>query len=170
MKLNDDARHIYKWCQQNKMVINIEKTKCMLICSKQRQTTLDSRNLNVTINNQLLGNTTSEKVLGVRIDANLTWNVHIDYVCNTISNRIALLRRIKRYMDTPTCILYYKGYILPFMEYYNLEWGSCNQGNIDRIEKLQKCVARIILGASYEERSLTVLLDLVDKLSVSLSI
>ena len=153
LKLNDDAGHIYKWCQQNKMVINTEKTKCMLICSKQRQTTLDSRNLNVTMNNQLLGSTTSEKLLGVRIDANLTWNVHIDYVCNTISNRISLPRRIKRYIDIPTSVLYYKGYILPVMEYCNLVWGSCNQGSIDRIEKLQKCVARIILGAKYDERS-----------------
>ena len=98
-------------------------------------------------------NTYSEKLLGVRIDPNLTWQQQIDHICNVVSTRLALLRRIKLYIDVPTRILYFNGYVLPYFDYCSLIWGTCTLGNIERIEKLQKSAARIILDASYDVRT-----------------
>ena len=87
---------ISKWCDNNKMVINTNKTKGMLIGSRQRRATLQIDNiLKVTVGDTTLHNVTCEKLLGVKIDHNLSWNDHVDYICNVISSRLALLRRIK---------------------------------------------------------------------------
>ena len=136
------------------MVVIVGKTKSMLICSKQRQHTLsEADSLNAYFNDTKLKNTQQEKLLGVRIDSNLTWKEQIDYVCKIVSTRLALLRRIKQFIDIPTRILFFNGYILPFFNYCNLVWSSCTRSNIMRIEKLLKSAARIILDATYDERS-----------------
>ena len=36
-----------------------------------------------------------EKLLGVVIDSNLTWNLHIDYVIKKMNSRLCLLKRAK---------------------------------------------------------------------------
>ena len=41
MKLNADSANILQWCADNKMVINTDKTKSMLICSRQKRMTLN---------------------------------------------------------------------------------------------------------------------------------
>ena len=161
MKLNEDSINIQKWCKDNKMVINTDKTKSMLICSKQRRRTLPENDvLSVLMGGRQLNNTNMEKLLGVKVDSNLTFQDQIDYVCKTVGSRLALLRRIKQYIDIPTCILFFNGFILPYIDYCSIIWSSCTRGNIERIEKLLKSAARIILNASYDERSM----DLFSKL------
>ena len=45
--------------------------------------------------------------------------------------------------------LYYQGYILPLIDYGSCTWGTTSKANIERISKLQKRAARIILNADY---------------------
>ena len=86
---------INDWCTENKMVLNADKTKTMLIGSRQRQATLGNANiLHAKINDTALLDVNCDKLLGVRIDCNLTWRTHVDYIC-------------------------YNGYILPVLDYCN---------------------------------------------------
>ena len=117
-KLIADMCAISKWCEVNKMVMNTNKTKTMLLGSHQRLSKFkESSTLSVEVNGCLLENAESEKLLGVYIDPTLSWNSHINYVYPLVSSRIALLRRIKPFIDRETCILYYTGYILPMLDY-----------------------------------------------------
>ncbi len=45
--------------------------------------------------------------LGITVDNHLSWNDQIDKVSGTLSNRIALLRRIKDYLPTERRITCY---------------------------------------------------------------
>ena len=156
VKLSEDLKYIHKWCKDNKMVINADKTKSMLISSKQKQNTLsEETTLNVYLDEHRLENTQQEKLLGIRLDSklNLTWQEQIDYVYKIVSTRLALLRKIKQLIDLPTRILYFNGHILPFLNYCNLILGSCTRYNLNRIENLIKSEARIILDATYDDRS-----------------
>ena len=50
--LQDDLKNIEKWCRVNKMIINVEKTKAMVISTKQKETrSIDNFNLNLFVNN-----------------------------------------------------------------------------------------------------------------------
>lgn len=114
-------------------------------CTKQRQTTLDLRNINVAINNELFWKYyRSAKSFKVS-ELIQPWlgMLKLIFFVTPKSDRIALLRKIKDIRTLLyTSVLYYQCYILPFMNYCNLTWGSCNQENIDRIEKFQRCVTR----------------------------
>ncbi len=64
-------------------MINPNKSKCMLIGSKQK---IKNINLNLKIDNNAIENVTSHKILGLYIDKHLQWKVHIDKTCSKISS------------------------------------------------------------------------------------
>ena len=61
------------WCLENGMIINIDKTKLMLILSRQKRKCMKNDKLAFVYDNFDLHLTSCEKVLGVHIDDNLTW-------------------------------------------------------------------------------------------------
>ena len=51
--------------------------------------------------------------------------------------------------------LYYNGYLLPLIDYCSVVWGNTNKVNLEKIIKLQKRAARIILRADFNTPSKT---------------
>ena len=100
------------------------------------------------INDITLENVESDKLLGVHIDTSLNFNKHVDTVCKSISSKLALLRRIKRYLPVEYRKLFYNAYILTSLDYCLTIWGNASKTQIERLHKLQKCAARIILDAA----------------------
>ena len=62
---------------------------------------------------------------------------------------IWLLSRINHYLSTEHKITYYKSYIQPHLNYYNVIWGNASKFNVARITKLQRRACKIILGNEY---------------------
>ena len=99
------------------------------------------------IENQVIQNADQQKLLGVIIDENLSWDKQINAVCLNITRRITLMKLLSKYIDQANIKLYYNPYILPIMDYGCLIWGWCTKTNTLRILKLQKRAAWIILSA-----------------------
>ena len=79
-----------------------------------------------------------------------------------LSSKISLLRQLSIYMyvsiDIPK--QFYQGYILPLIDYGLVIWGTISATNINRITKLQKRAALIILRADYTVSSATMFYEL----------
>ena len=142
--LQIDVNNVVQWCKQNKMVLNENKTKCILIGTSQRLSRCHSY-LEIMVNNHVIECSESEKLLGIKIDKCLSFVKHIDYVCQNVTSKISLLSKIKQYLPLDTRKLYYNAYILPVMDYCLTVWGSAPKYQLDRLLKLQKRAARIIL-------------------------
>ena len=69
-----------KWCRENGMVINTDKTTVMLITSRQKRSNLQDNNLEHIFNDFDLKLSSNEKILGVQIEENLLWNSHFQYI------------------------------------------------------------------------------------------
>ena len=143
-KLQTDMDNISNWCNHNKMVINADKTKSMLITTRQKRQSLVTEELNIQIN----GTTDSEKLLGVTIDNNMNWNKQIKLTIKKVSSKLALLKRIKKYLPLCTRILFYKAYILPHIDYCSTVWGFT--AKYAELYKLQKRAARIITDSKFD--------------------
>ena len=142
-----DLEKINKWCEENKMKINENKTNCMLIGTNQRLSKLPNSSINLTINSINLKNVQNYKLLGVEIDQHLDYDEHIDKLCKNIASKLSLLKRIKQYLTIQYRIIFYNAYILPLIDYCIVVWGNTTKFNLMRIHKLQKYAARIILDA-----------------------
>ena len=94
------------------------------------------------------------------IDSHLSWNSHIDYLIKKLNSRIFLLKRAKVYLTIECRKMLYNALIKPIFEYCCTVWGNCSVENLDRLLRLQKRCARIILDATINDSSV----KLFDKL------
>ena len=106
-----------------------------------------------------------QKLLGIVIDDHLSWAPHIDYLCSTISSKILLLRHISICVPQNIQKIFYQSYIQPLLDYGCNTWGVSTAANIERLSKLQKRAARIILRADFMTPS-TIMFERLEWLSV----
>ena len=151
MKLNNDLHKISKWCEENKMVINAEKTKIMLITTRHKWQHLSTTDPNVQINGENIPVVTSERLFGVQIDHFLAWFSHLRKTHTTISRYIALLCRIKKYLPYQARQTFYHSFILPHMDYCSTLWGDASAA--ESSHKLQKRATRVITDSPYRTPS-----------------
>ena len=77
-----------------------------------------------------------------------------------LAYKISLLRQLSRYVSIGYQKMFYQGYILPFIEYGSLTWGSAAGTRIERLSKSKKRAARIILHAEFNTSSDTLFREL----------
>ena len=152
-KLQTDGENSKIWAKNHKMKIHYDKTSCMALGTKH-VTQTDTSYLNINIDGNTIKQVNKQKLLGVYIDEKLSWSAHIDYLCATISTKISLLKQLSTYVPVKVQKLFYQGYILPLIDYGSNTWGSTSKQNIERLSKLQKRAARIILKADFDTPSL----------------
>ena len=71
-KLQKGAATFQSWCPQNKMTWNIDKTSVMTIDTNKKLSNM--QDLSIYIYNIQLFQVTSQNLLGIIIENNLTWN------------------------------------------------------------------------------------------------
>ena len=94
----------------------------------------------------------SQKLLGIRIDKELNYNEHIDNLCMEVSQITGVLNKIKCNLPIREWKLNYNAMIRPLMLYGSRVWSSTLYNNIDRVYKLQKQAAHVILDADRGKR------------------
>lgn len=142
-KLNSCVNNLSEWYKCNKLVLNVNKTNCMIINSSV--TDLDRETFEVTLSDIRIENVTSNKYLGVTIDETLTFKNHINELVKKISSKIGWLSRLRHIVSRQILELTYKVYIQPLFDYACTVWG-CSSSNINAIQRLQNRAARIITG------------------------
>ena len=148
-KLQQDGNNTKLWCKQNKMEINHDKTTCMIVRTQHR-TKKNILPLNICIDGNKINDVKKQKLLGIYIDENLHWTEYIDHLCANISSKISLLRQLSTYIPTEAQKMFYQGYILPLIDYGSCTWGTTSKSNLERLSRLQKRAARIILNVPYD--------------------
>ena len=138
--INHELDKVGNWLRYNKLTLNVEKTKCMLLHKR--------RNLNplhVSIYNKEIEIVSQFSFLGVLIDEHLSWNNHVDMVTNKLSKICGILSRLKYIYPDNILLTIYKSLFIPHINFGSLVWGT----NYKSIEKIQKKALRIITHSNY---------------------
>ena len=146
-KLNHDLSAINQWFIDNRLVLNTDKTVSMLLATHQRLATVKDTDLNFKVGDKDIQQVKEAKLLGVTIDPHLNWDKHISKLCNKISRKLGLLKRLKKFMPNNTLHMLYNSIVLPHFDYANVVWGTACGTNLKQVYRLQKRAARIITGA-----------------------
>jgi len=77
--------NVLSWLHANFLILNLEKTKIMLVGTYQR--IAEAEDLVIEISNTRLETVNEFKYLGVLLDNTLSWKDHIEYISNKISSR-----------------------------------------------------------------------------------
>ena len=140
---------LQRWCHENGMVLNTDKTKVMLITSRQKRTVLNDAVLNLQYSDIDISMTTCDKILGIQVDENLTWNSHFNFLSKELSSYMWLLSKVRTYLSTEHRVSFYNAYIKPHLDYCSLIWSNTSNININKISRLQRRSCKLILGIEY---------------------
>ena len=159
--LTDQLTIAQRWLSHNKLTLNLDKTKCMILGSRQKTS---KNKIDIALNDSdgvttKIDETTTFKYLGVWIDQNLSWNTHLDFICGKISQRLGILRRCRKFLTQDTATLLFNAMILPLFDYADIVWRTCSKTNLTRLDRLQRRGARIILECKIRDLSSADLLD-----------
>ena len=115
---------------------------------------MEQSTLQLHVNSTELEQVNSHKLLGVTIDGQLTFDQHVERQWTKLSQRIAVLRKIRRFLPLDKRKLYCNAMIKQTTLYASTVWTSCSVENMQKVFKLQKRAARVILGADSKANSI----------------
>ena len=130
---------IIKWCDCNKLTINVKKTKCMFIKSGKER--CDQK---LYIHGEGIDYVNSFEYLGMHIDHKLTMNNHVDSIYKKSISKLSMLYKLRRFISQDTALHIYKTLIRPYMDYGDFIVDSANADKIDKLERLQERIVRLI--------------------------
>lgn len=100
-------------------------------------------------NNLYLGGELLEKVpvyryLGVKLDKELNFKIHINTIIKNVSRKLYNLSKMCKFLTTKGCINVYKVMILPFLDISDIFYNSASKSYLSRLQVLQNHAIRII--------------------------
>lgn len=141
--INNDLSKLDRWLITNKLKLNTDKTKCMVIASKNNLKKID--NIRVCIDSTELEIVEHMTYLGVTIDNQLKFNKHIDVIVKKIAKKIGFLARIGQNLSCWSRTLIYHTIIQPHFDYCSSILFMTGETQIQRLQLLQNRSMRVIL-------------------------
>ena len=142
--VNNELVNISNWTKSNKLSINLNKTKYMIISNKY----FDTNDCQVVLDDEVIERVRNFKFLGVIVDENLNFKDHISLVCLKISRSAGLLRNIN-YLPINILLIIYFSIVYPHYMYGLLIWGSCAPTSLLPLIRNDKKVVRAITGSDW---------------------
>lgn len=151
MLINDDLSRLFNKLCQNKLKLNVDKTKVMIISNKK----IDRNNVNIFINGSRLEIENEIKYLGIIIDDKLRFDKNNDYLCKKIGKKVNVLSRLRHELSTGQITMLYKTLIQPHFTYCSSILFLSTKNDLDRLQSLQnKCMKNILRVSKYTSTNL----------------
>ena len=106
----------------------------------------------MVVDDRLIEQVSTTKYLGVKIDSYLSWEQRIDFIVSKARSKLFAIRRMMPLPKNVTETLY-KSLVQPLLDYCDVAWSPGALKQVDKLERVQKLAARIVLGAPSTARS-----------------
>ena len=102
----------------------------------------------------------SYKYLGLIVDNQLKFNLHVDYIKKKIQKRIGAMYRGSSLLPIKYRKMFANALILPHFDYLDTIYGRASKSKLHELDIVYKKVAKIALGVQKTESSLNVYRDM----------
>ena len=142
---NHGLEAFYEWSCANRLSINSDKTNLMLFTNSNENINLND----IQLNNSLIEQASSVRFLGVEMDKNLKFNLHINNIAKKNSKNTGILRKLKEYVPADTLLHLYYIFIESYMNYCTLSFGGAYDTHLRPLEIAQRKCIRVVGNQSY---------------------
>ncbi len=160
-KLQDGSSTSIEWFSDNSMTAQAEKLNFMSLGPQ------DKGDITVTIEGNTLHSEDNVKVLGVNLDRNLNFDLHISELCKKAARQLNVLGRLRKFLDEKSKLLVFKSFILSHFNYCSIIWHFCSEANTQKMEKIQERALRFVYND--ETSSYCILLEKASLTSLHLT-
>lgn len=143
----EDLETISRWFEENKLTLNMKKTKCMAIHPQQH---LKKYSLNIHLNGTHIEQVTSFEYLGLTLQENIRWDLQIEKIAKKINRISGVIHRIGNSVNTNTLTSIYYAHIHSHLTYMSPIWGhSVPDALLRSIQTAQNNAIRSIFRREY---------------------
>ncbi len=140
----EEVSTLSKWCQENHLSLNIDKTK-ELVVDFRRQST---EHTPISIDKTPVERVNSFKFLGVHITEDITWSAHTDAVLKKAQQRLFFLRRLRKFGTSPSILRsFYTCTVESILTGCITAWfGNSTAGNRKALQRVVRTARHIVGG------------------------
>ena len=149
--LRVDVHKTNIWCKNNCLTINRKKTKVMRITRNRISGPIPE--LEIVIDGNRLEDVKEYRYLGITLDHRFTFKPQVMGMLRTVSHKVVLLGRIKKYMDEAQSFLIYKTMVVPYFDYANFAIECTVDDLVKKLQKLQNRGLRVCRFSNMYQRS-----------------
>ena len=120
--------------------------KQRLTCARSRIVGSENQ---LFINNSKIKKTNCVRFLGVIIDENLNWDIHLEHLEQKLNSAIITIKRIKKFIPKEHYSKLYHTLFASHLTYGISAWGSCSKKKLNKIFSIQKRCIRLLFGKKY---------------------
>ena len=119
------------------MKLNEDKCHFMIFGERTNQ------EVSINIGSCAVNNSKEEKLLGISIDANLSFEKHISNICQKAGNKLFALSRMSAYLGTDKLRLLMRAFVTSQFQYCPLVWMFHSRKMNNKINRLHERALRI---------------------------
>ena len=148
-RLEITVKELQAWFSANSLKMNEGKTDFMLVGS--RQNLKKSINFSFKIGDSTVRPSEKVKVLGVIIDAGLSWGAHVTAVVQKCNRIFVTLYKFRHYFSSDVMKIIIQAYVFPHIIYCLSVWAAAAKGQLHKIQKVINFAARLVTGLKKHE-------------------
>lgn len=141
-KCVDDA---VEWTHLNHMSLNPEKTKYMLITTRQKRQVMSEPKKCISVDSQLINEVSEHKILGVTIDNNLTWGPHVSNLCKSTAKKVHQSAKIKHFLNFDARRTFFQAHVQSGIDYASTLWDSASDAALRPLKSLHRRGVKVVL-------------------------
>ena len=150
-KMQNDISRLSTWCIRNGIMPNTDKSKEMVFGNSTVLAKLP--HFDIKLDGAPLLVVSSYKYLGMTLDSQLNYNLHVNNVVSSVSSKLKQFQRMRSFLSVRAALMVYKGTILPLLEYGDLLLSATSLVNRKRLQTLQNKCLRCALNKGIETSS-----------------
>ena len=149
--IEHDLKVLADWFKANKLTLNLNKTVAMKFRKNKPKAQLQ-------ISDYVIPWVDKTKFLGLWLDSDLTWKIHIENLCLHLKRNMYLLRNPKNIFDKSTLKMIYHAHIQSHVLYGLVLWGnSANKFYLNKVSSLLNECVRTVASSRNASNSYTML-------------
>lgn len=163
-QMNSDLNEVSNWLNKNKLKLNINKTKWMLI-SKDNSNPEMSR-ISIMLEGKMIERVATTKYLGITLNEKMNFDDQVKNCIKKTACKVNMLKRTARKLTFSTQKMLYNSFILSQFDYCSTIYLNINKEQMGEMQKIQNRAMRVLLNCE-RTTSKKHMLDKLKWLSVS---
>ena len=140
--MQEDLILLENWFSANYLLLNVFKTNYIIFKG-------DLLNIHLSMNGVSLERAHCLKYLGLYIDSNLKWNIHIKHILSKINSVGFAIFKVRKWISEEVAWKIYNAHINSYLNYMNCVWGYACQTYLLPLQRAQNRILKTIKNLPY---------------------
>ena len=141
--------YLFKWFKDNKLTLNSSKSSFTIFTTKYKRNNNEIPDI-LAVNNINILMSSSTKYLGVFLDEELNWKIHVSHVTNGLRMLFPVFYNIRKYLSIIQVQTIYYTLVYSKIKYGILMYGTSNNIVMKPVQTIQNQLLKVLTEKPYK--------------------